>query len=151
MGLDMYLTAKRYLSKYNPEDAKLRELVSAIDFGFSGEVEQVSFEAMYWRKANAIHRWFVNEIQDGVDNCAEYNVGEESLAKLRDICKQVLADPSQADVLLPPQSGFFFGCTEVDEWYLEQLKCTVERLTEILELPEVKDGRNINFYYSSSW
>ena len=32
MGLDMYLTAKRYLSKYNPEDAKLRELVSAIDF-----------------------------------------------------------------------------------------------------------------------
>ncbi len=151
MGLDMYLTAKRYLSKYNPEDAKLRELVSAIDFGFSGEVEQVSFEAMYWRKANAIHRWFVNEIQDGVDNCAEYNVGEESLAKLRDICKQVLADPSQADVLLPPQSGFFFGCTEVDEWYLEQLKYTVERLTEILELPEVKDGRNINFYYSSSW
>jgi|LauGreStaDraftv2_3_1035109.scaffolds.fasta_scaffold30672_2 hypothetical protein len=151
MGLDMYLTAKRYLSKYNPEDAKLRELVSAIDFGFSGEVEQISFEAMYWRKANAIHRWFVNEIQDGVDNCAEYNVGEESLAKLRDICKQVLADPSQADVLLPPQSGFFFGCTEVDEWYLEQLKYTVERLTEILELPEVKDGRNINFYYSSSW
>ena len=151
MGLDMYLTAKRYLSKYNPEDAKLRELVSAIDFGFSGEVEQISFEAMYWRKANAIHNWFVREEQEGVDNCAEYNVGEESLAKLRDICKQVLADPSQADVLLPPQSGFFFGCTEVDEWYLEQLKYTVERLTEILELPEVKDGRNINFYYSSSW
>jgi hypothetical protein len=151
MGLDMYLTAKRYLSKYNPEDAKLRELVSAIDFGFSGEVEQISFEAMYWRKANAIHRWFVNEIQDGVDNCAEYSVSEESLAKLRDICKQVLIDPSKADELLPAQSGFFFGSTEIDEWYLEQLKYTVERLDSLLDLPQVKDGCNINFYYSSSW
>ena len=144
------MTAKRYLSKYNPEDAKLRELVSAIDFGFSGEVEQISFEAMYWRKANAIHRWFVNKIQDGVDNCAEYSVDTETLAELRDICKQVLIDPSKADVLLPTQSGFFFGSTEVDEWYLEQLKYTVERLTEILELPEVKTCK-INFYYSSSW
>jgi hypothetical protein len=150
MGLDMYLTAKRYLSKYNPEDVKLRELVSAIDFGFSGEVEQVSFEAMKWRKANAIHRWFVREEQDGVDNCAEYHVSTEALGKLRDICKQVLIDPSKANELLPPQSGFFFGSTEVDEWYLDDLKYTVERLDVLLDLPQVKD-HNINFYYSSSW
>ena len=150
MGLDMYLTAKRYLSKYNPEDAKLRELVSAIDFGFSGEVEQVSFEAMYWRKANAIHRWFVSKIQDGVDNCAEYHVSTEDLAELRDICQQVLADPSKADELLPTQSGFFFGSTGIDEWYLEQLQFTVHRLNVLLDLPQVKE-HNINFYYSSSW
>ena len=150
MGLDMYLTAKRYLSKYNPEDAKLRELVSAIDFGFPGEVEQISFEAMYWRKANAIHRWFVSKVQEGVDNCAEYNVDADDLAELRDICKQILVDPSKADQLLPPQSGFFFGSTEVDEWYLEQLKYTVDRLDVLLDLPQVKE-RKINFYYSSSW
>ena len=150
MGLDMYLTAKRYLSKYNPEDAKLRELVSAIDFGFPGEVEQISFEAMYWRKANAIHRWFVSKVQEGVDNCAEYNVDADDLAELRDICKQILVDPSKADQLLPPQSGFFFGSTDVDEWYLEQLKYTVDRLDVLLELPEVKN-HNIAFYYSSSW
>ena len=150
MGLDMYLTAKRYLSKYNPEDAKLRELVSAIDFGFPGEVEQISFEAMYWRKANAIHRWFVREEQEGVDNCAEYNVDTETLAELRDICNKVLVDPSKADELLPPQSGFFFGSTDVDEWYLEQLKYTVDRLDVLLELPQVKE-HNIAFYYSSSW
>ena len=150
MGLDMYLTAKRYLSKYNPEDAKVRELVSAIDFGFPGEVEQISFEAMYWRKANAIHRWFVSKVQEGVDNCAEYNVDTETLAELRDICNKVLVDPSKADQLLPPQSGFFFGSTEVDEWYLEQLKYTVDRLDVLLELPQVKE-HNIAFYYSSSW
>lgn len=150
MGLDMYLTAKRYLSKYNPEDAKLRELVSAIDFGFSGEVEQVTFEAMYWRKANAIHNWFVSKVQDGVDNCAEYNVSTEALEELRNICNKVLVDPDKADELLPTKSGFFFGNTDVDEWYLEQLKYTVDRLDVLLELPEVKN-RKINFYYSSSW
>jgi len=105
---------------------------------------------MYWRKANAIHRWFVEKIQDGVDNCAEYSVSTEDLVELRDICKQVLADPSKADELLPTQSGFFFGSTEVDEWYLEDLKYTVERLDVLLDLPEVKDYK-INFYYSSSW
>ena len=85
-----------------------------------------------------------------MDNCAEYYVSTESLAELRDICKQVLADPSKADELLPPQSGFFFGSTDVDEWYLDQLKYTVERLDVLFELPQVKD-RNIEFYYSSSW
>jgi hypothetical protein len=105
---------------------------------------------MYWRKANAIHNWFVREEQEGVDNCAEYNVSTEALAELRDICNKVLVDPDKADELLPPQSGFFFGSTDVDEWYLEQLKYTVERLDVLLELPEVKNHK-INFYYSSSW
>ena len=150
MGLDMYLTAKRYLSKYNPEDQKLRELVSAIDFGFSGEVEQVSFEAMYWRKANAIHNWFVREEQEGVDNCAEYYVDTDTLSELRNICNQILVDPDKADQLLPTRSGFFFGGTDIDEWYLNQLKYTVERLDVLLDLPQVKD-HNIKFYYSSSW
>ena len=150
MGLDMYLTAKRYLSKYNPEDAKLRELVSAINFGFPGEIEQVTFEAMYWRKANAIHRWFVEKSQNGIDNCAEYYVSTEELAELREVCNKVLVDPSRADELLPAQSGFFFGSTEIDEWYLDALKYTVERLDVLLELPIVKENE-VSFYYSSSW
>ena len=150
MGLDMYLTAKRYLSKYNPEDAKVRELVSAIDFGFPGEIEQVTFEAMYWRKANAIHRWFVEKSQNGIDNCAEYYVSTEELAELREVCNKVLVDPSRAAELLPAQSGFFFGSTEIDEWYLDALKYTVERLDVLLELPIVKENE-VSFYYSSSW
>jgi len=150
MGLDMYLTAKRSVSKYNPEDAKLSELVSAINFGFPGEIEQVTFEVMYWRKANAIHRWFVEKSQNGIDNCAEYYVSTEELAELREVCNKVLVDPSRADELLPAQSGFFFGSTEIDEWYLDALKYTVERLDVLLELPIVKENE-ASFYYSSSW
>ena len=47
-------------------------------------------------------------------------------------------------------SDFFFGCTDIDEWYLEGLKYTVERLDVLLEMPDVKEHK-IDLYYSSSW
>ena len=46
---------------------------------------------MYWRKANAIHRWFVNNVQGGEDDCEfHFEVTKEVLKKLRDVCKEVL-------------------------------------------------------------
>jgi len=153
MGLDMYLTAKRYVSPFDPAYAELTKLVKAIniDDSIKGlDVREVTFEAMYWRKANAIHRWFVNNIQDGVDNCAEYYVDIKYLAELRDLCKKVLEDPEKTMELLPPKSGFFFGSTVIDDFFLQDLTSTVERIDYLLELPEVKDHK-ISFYYHSSW
>lgn len=151
MGLDMYLIAKRYISPYDPADAELTELAKAINFGDGTmEVREVTFEAMYWRKANAIHWWFVDNIQDGVDNCAEYYVDIKYLTELRDLCKKVLEDPEKAMELLPPKSGFFFGSTDIDEFFIDDLTSTVERFDYLLELPEVKN-HNISFYYHSSW
>jgi hypothetical protein len=114
------------------------------------EVREVTFEAMYWRKANAIHRWFVDNIQDGVDNCAEYYVDIKYLTELRDLCKRVLEDPEKAMELLPPKSGFFFGSAVIDEFFIDDLTNTVERFDYFLDLPEVKDHK-ISFYYHSSW
>jgi hypothetical protein len=153
MGLDMFLMAKRYVSPYVPADAELIKLAKAINFGdgtMGMDIREVTFEAMYWRKANAIHRWFVDNIQDGVDNCAEYYVGTEQLTELRNLCKKVLEDPENAMELLPPKSGFFFGSTDIDDFFLQDLTDTVERFDYLLELPEVKN-HNISFYYSSSW
>ena len=151
MGLDMFLVAKRYTSPYDPADAALTELAKAINFGDGTmDLRELVFEAMYWRKANAIHRWFVDNIQDGVDNCAEYYVDIKYLAELRDLCKKVLEDPENAMELLPPKSGFFFGSTDIDDFFLQDLTNTVERFEDLLDLPEVKN-HNISFYYSSSW
>jgi hypothetical protein len=151
MGLDMYLLAKRYISPYDPADAELTKLAKAINFGDDTmEVREVTFEAMYWRKANAIHRWFVDNIQDGVDNCAEYYVDIKYLTELRDLCKRVLEDPEKAMELLPPKSGFFFGSAVIDEFFIDDLTNTVERFDYLLDLPEVKDHK-ISFYYHSSW
>jgi hypothetical protein len=151
MGLDMNLLARRHIRGYDASDAHLVEGIRNLDFGTNGlEPTAIVFDAMYWRKANAIHRWFVENVQDDVDNCGEYFVSLDKLHELRDICKEVLEDNSKASVLLPPQAGFFFGSTEVDEWYLTNLKDTVERFNELFEMECVKNY-GVDFYYTSSW
>jgi hypothetical protein len=152
MGLDMYLTAKKYLSEYAAGDEKeVAETIGALPyqmFKAGMRVKEISFEAMYWRKANAIHKWFVDKCQDGVDQCQETYVDLTRLRELVDTCKIVLADNEKAGDLLPPAAGFFFGSTEVDEYYLGDLQSTVETLERILGTEGVEQ---FDFYYQSSW
>jgi hypothetical protein len=151
MGLDMHLMAKRYISPYDPANAELTKLAKEINFADGTmDVREVTFEVMYWRKANAIHRWFVDNVQNGVDNCAEYYVSTEQLTELRNLCKKVLEDPENAMELLPTKSGFFFGSTDIDDFFLQDLNNTVERIDYLLDLSEVKD-HSVSFYYHSSW
>lgn len=108
----------------------------------------VSVQVGYWRKENAIHRWFVDNVQDGEDNCAEYFVSREKLQELKELCEKVLADNSLADEELPTADGFFFGSTDYDEWYFSGLRDTVEIVNTVLSSPEYE---NWEFYYQSSW
>jgi hypothetical protein len=154
MGLDMYLTGKRYMSKYfDAEDSARIQKVNGV-FGFQGEedadyyAEEVSFRVGYWRKANQIHKWFVDNAQDGVDDCRAAYVSREQLQELVNACKNVLADMSKAKELLPTQSGFFFGGTDYDDVYTGDLKYTVERIEKILKDPFLEKA---SFYYQSSW
>lgn len=43
-----------------------------------------------WGKANQIHAWFVNNIQNGVDNNSYYFVTENDFLELKEICEEVL-------------------------------------------------------------
>jgi hypothetical protein len=103
----------------------------------------------YWRKANQIHAWFVEYVQDGIDECEPNDVRPEQLENLRAACKVVLEDPTKASLTLPTQSGFFFGGTEYNEWYLKDLERTVEIVDKALELKVVDDV--VGFIYRSSW
>lgn len=154
MGLDMYLSGKRYMSKYfDAEDTAKIETINEV-FGIEGiedgdyGAQEVTFRLGYWRKANQIHQWFVDNVQSGVDECQESYVDREQLAKLRDVCKEVLADKSKANTLLPTASGFFFGSTDYNEWYMQDLEYTVERIDKILNDPALA---KCDFYYQSSW
>ena len=60
-------------------------------------VSQPSAELAYWRKANQIHKWFVDNVQEGVDNCGEYYVSHEKLQELLDTVNNVLADTRKAE------------------------------------------------------
>ena len=44
----------------------------------------------YWRKANQIHNWFVNNVQDGEDDCDIYEVTKDQLKELVVVCNEVL-------------------------------------------------------------
>jgi hypothetical protein len=148
MGLDMYLNAKRYLWKTQEEDGDIAQKISDIGIGNNGmRVKEITCEAMYWRKANAIHYWFVQNVQSGVDDCREYYVTRKQLEALLGVCNEVLSDLSKADDLLPPAEGFFFGSTKIDDWYWDDLKETIGKITRILE----NTSEEWEFYYASSW
>jgi hypothetical protein len=96
--------------------------------------------------ANAIHAWFVRECQDGRDECQTTFVPKEKLQELLDLCKHVLKTRDASP--LPPQSGFFFGSTAVDDWYWEDILKTVKTLKAVLEAPALK---GCDLYYRASW
>lgn len=147
MGLDMYLSRKTYVQRWEHQSPDEKYLVTVERGGKPTDIdpERVTYiiEQMgYWRKANAIHRWFVENTQGGVDECRESYVADEQLAELLDLCRRVSANHALAEELLPTQSGFFFGSTEYDEYYFQD----IERTIGILDgLP---DG---DYYYQSSW
>lgn len=152
MGLDMYLKGRRYISSYNDQDQPVRDGVREHFPELQGDawtdnpVQEVTAEVGYWRKANQIHKWFVDNVQGGEDECRPHSVSRENLIQLREICTTVLADPRQAAELLPTASGFFFGSTDYDQYYQQDLESTVAIIDRALALPESWD-----FEYQSSW
>lgn len=143
MGLDMYLEARRFFIK---ENKKLKAQFSVKMKPFP--LKEVRFEVGYWRKANQIHNWFVENVQDGNDDCKEYDVSEEQLKELLELCKVVLADPGQARDLLPTREGFFFGETAYNEFYFKDLEDTIEIIQKIFDNIDLK---KYDIMYSSSW
>lgn len=96
MGLDMYLNMKvSHYPKKGDTTINLANLDSSWDnldfneFGASNRVD-ISMGVGYWRKANHIHNWFVNNVQEGADNCGDYNVTMDNFNSLYDTCMNIL-------------------------------------------------------------
>lgn len=70
MGLDMYLLkGKKELANDNWEVLK---------------------EVGYLRKANQIHAWMVDNVQDGEDDCGYYEVSREKVEELHEVCAKII-------------------------------------------------------------
>lgn len=143
MGLDMYLSGYKYLWRDDDTRKKIKKQLKS-----SYDPKYVVLELMYWRKANAIHKWFVDNVQGEKDDCKEYLVSIDDLKQLLSVVNSVLQDTSLAEQLLPPTSGFFFGSASVDEWYWKDLENTRDRLNELLSSPDIEE---LDIYYQSSW
>jgi len=152
MGLDMYLNKRIYIGA-NYEHRNVKGAIEITEGDDNkpikinlSKVSEITERAAYWRKANQIHRWFVEKIQNGVDDCGDYYVSKEQLKELVDTCEAVLADKDKASELLPSQPGFFFGGTEYDEYFFQDLENTIEQIKPLLE----DTGRG-DYEYTSSW
>ena len=173
MGLDQYLTANEYVSRtqrdasgLSPDTPKENELFTQLSDRRKGWVDQagysgisISYPVGYWRKANAIHNWFVQNVQDGRDECQKSYVSPQNLRDLRQACKSVLAVKHRPeDVItetavewgLAPKAGFFFGSQEYDEWYFQDLEYTVKTIDR-LEAVGLFDNAWTDIEYQASW
>lgn len=113
-----------------------------------GENEKLLKAVVYWRKANAIHKFLCGDSYfDDKINCTYIKVSYEKLCQLRDYCACILVYREKAPKLLPTVSGFFFGNTEYNEIYFEQLVYTLSKLSIILD----KYEDDTEFLYMPNW
>lgn len=169
MGLDMYLEIRKseYRSKYSKNKGSRLKLEYPKDITeFIPDLtdlrisRQTNYEVGYWRKANQIHNWFMqncarrDEYDNPIDDCRPIEITVDKLEELLDTCKKVLADHSLAGSLLPTTDGFFFGSTEYDDYYFGELEQTIEIIEPVLKFAkhklEIKDYA-WEVYYQASW
>lgn len=161
MGLDMYLSARKYVQRKDYGTMRdtqvfdsLVTLVEARDIveseGFTGAT--IEIPVAYWRKANWIHNWFVNNVQQGNDDCKDYYVPRDKLVELHQTIKLVLDKPDMARAKLAGVDGFFFGDSNIynedgtlNDYYKHTLEYTLERLNKVV------NQEDVDIYYQSSW
>lgn len=184
MGLDMYLDKRIYIGgQYDWNKVEGIVDIRADKKQIPIDLHKVSYIAervAYWRKANAIHNWFVENIQNGEDNCKEYSVSLDKLKELLELCRKVkriakignglvktsmtlkngewvqnyakgkvIINADEVANILPIKEGFFFGYTDYNEYYLEDIDYTIKTLENIIK--EDENGCMNDYVYSSSW
>lgn len=114
-----------------------------------------------FRKVNLLFAYFENE---GLmlDSYFAF-MDKETCLDIIDRCKRVLEDHSLASELLPTQSGFFFGSTDYDKWYYNDVEDVLKQLTEKAlpvydescwekgQVSETYENEKMNTYWIFSW
>jgi len=167
MGLDMYLYARKYISKNDYSDREnikvIPEYQAMESFAPKDLTKYSSFGGIsvtypvgYWRKANAVHGWFVNVLADGVDECQEIPIDRSYFEILKNSCEIVISSDKDdmaevaADHGLEPTNGFFFGGSDIDEYYIQDLKDTITIIKHIFSVIPHGD-HEWQFIYQASW
>ena len=84
-------------------------------------------EDVYFRKVNFVYNFFSNKLENECCFADKTDI-EELISR----CDKVLADHSLAQELLPTRCGFFFGSTEYDKWYFNDVEDCKEQMEKLL-------------------
>ena len=159
MGLDMSLTKRTYVKNwkhYAPEEINEITIKKGGKDHPDIKIERVTFiveDVAYWRKFNALHQWFVDNCQDGMDECQESIVEQKKLVEILNILLEIKESHDTGDMAktielaqnsLPTQQGFFYGSTDYDEYYFDDVFKTIEIFESL-----INEGGE--FYYQASW
>ena len=153
MGLDMSLFKRYYIGsayEWNNVTGNIEIFTNGtkLDIGIN-DIKYVDCnDSVYWRKANMIHKWFVDHCQDGKDDREPYYVSSEQLCELLNACLKIKSNPELAREILPTQKGFFFGGTDYDEDYFSDIEYTIKKLSMLNLMGE---DYSFDYYYKSSW
>ena len=106
----------------------------------------------YWRKANHIHKWFVDNVQDGEDDCREYDVSIEQLHELRNICFDILSKLHGMEIRVP-KKGVKEFVEANDKFYKGK---SIQRIKNDKILAEDRKNNTqtatyFDYYYQASW
>lgn len=195
MGLDMYLNKKTYIgNEYRKADEMVKIVMPKkqdnVTFKIkepikTERISEITERVGYWRKANQIHKWFVENVQKGNDDCGDYLVSEEKLIELLTVCKEIktkckltkgkvrngqvsspetggkfvdviedgklMTNSHIAAKLLPSGGGFFFGSTDYDEYYMQDIDDTIEIIEALIKEKGDNEFMSGDIYYHSSW
>ncbi|PYZ94961.1 hypothetical protein CR194_05445 [Salipaludibacillus keqinensis] len=151
MGLDMYLvslpkiegmdyyevhSASADLGELEEEQNEIyRKIKPHIkhfeEFGMSWK--SLREEVAYWRKANQIHHWFVENLHNGNDEPLFTElVTKQNLEDLYNLCVKVLENRKNPQDSLPSMPGPFFGYYSYDDFYYYQIEETKSILEDLL-------------------
>lgn len=117
-----------------------------LDIYFS---KRKSTEVGYFRKVNFLVNFFKKRGFD-VENQTPLKILKEDAEDLLFYCNEVLKDHSNAPKLLPTMSGFFFGNTEYNDDYFEDVE-NVKKYLESTLIPEFENLENDETIYFETW
>lgn len=103
-------------------------------------------EIGYFRKVNFLVKFFEKRGFD-VPNQTPLAITREDAEELLSKCEEVLKDHSKGPALLPTMSGFFFGSTDYNDYYYDDVKAVRDYVKDKL-LPEfdtLEEGEDIYF------
>lgn len=139
MGLDIrFEKAKRH--RVEETEERLNEIEKELHNANNSSVKEFNSlqneydelnpwkEVAYFRKVNFLLPFF-----EYCEDCSRLEIDDYKIDELLVKCKQVLEDHSLAETLLPIQCGFFFGNTEYNDWYFDEVKEVYDKFSEIAE------------------
>ena len=126
----------RLMNEEGKTEEEIDEMIDNGEIVFPKEIEEGTPEEVgYFRKVNFLMEFFNYE-----GNCEYKEITKGEIEELVDRCREVAKitpykvevdtekrcysdeDIEKANALLPTQSGFFFGSTDYDEWYFNDVK-----------------------------